>query len=395
MLVTHVLGDCPGCGAKDQFGNVWVKGNQVLRGCMQCKYNTTVWLPEIKKKIIYLDQFFFSKAFRETDPKFVEAMSRIRQISEKQLLVAPFSSIHEDETHQWRGFDGKNKDDLLEFIKTASRGHEFEPAYNVEQTQIVKAFQAFLTGRPEKYDLSQNDILHRNIHEWDDYYRIDVGRYSGNIEIIRDSKLQCVEGLVDLFPGWRKSIDTFDQHVKIEMITAAKGYVESYILYKSRIANGDHAAFLDSPVMSQFMQSLLYCFPEETPDETRLKQILDFFRSRHFDEIPHLWLQARIFATLKDMVKRGAYTDREGAIARLSGFIHDLRHISIYAPYCDAFIMDKAMASLISDPRINIANRYNVKVFSLNNWDIFLGWMNELDSTISQEHRVGLAAAYP
>lgn len=38
MVVTHVLGDCPGCGAKDSFGNVSVRNGHVLRGCNNCRY---------------------------------------------------------------------------------------------------------------------------------------------------------------------------------------------------------------------------------------------------------------------------------------------------------------------------------------------------------------------
>lgn len=153
MLVTRVLGDCPGCEGKGRFGNVSVRADHVLRGCMSCKYRTTIWLPETRKKILYLDQFFFSSAFKEGDPRFIKAAQRIREISALQLLAVPFSSIHEDETHQWRGYDGKNKEDLMEFIKATSRGHKFEPSYDVEQTQIVRAFQAHLRGESASFEL--------------------------------------------------------------------------------------------------------------------------------------------------------------------------------------------------------------------------------------------------
>ena len=245
MLVTRVLGDCPKCGGKARFGNVSVRGDHVLRGCMNCKYSTTVWLPTTRKKILYLDQFFFSSAFRERDLRFVKAAERIRQVSALQLLAVPFSSIHEDETHQWRGYDGKNKDDLMKFIKATSRGHEFKPAYDVEQAQIVRAFQVFLQEKPESFDLQEGDAIHGDIHKWDDYFRIDVGRYIGDIELIRDLKRQSVEGLVDLFPEWRTSMNTFEQDVALELRDSAKGYFDSYITYAARIASGDYAALFN------------------------------------------------------------------------------------------------------------------------------------------------------
>jgi len=395
VLVTRVLGDCPGCGGKGRFGNVSVSGDHVLRGCMSCKYRTTIWLPETRKKILYLDQFFFSSAFRERDPRFMKAAQRIREISALQLLAVPYSSIHEDETHQWRGYDGKSKDDLMEFIKATSRGHEFEPSYDVEQTQIVRAFQACLRSKPPAFELQQRDAIPDDIHEWDDYFRIDVGRYVNDIELIRDLKRQGVELLVDAFPAWRQSTNTYEQDVTIELQEAAKNYFTSYLKYAARIASGDYAALLDSPIMAMVVQALLHCLPEDAPPEESLKKIGTFFQSEHFSGIPHQWLSVRVFAILKDMVKRGAYADREAALQRLSGFFQDMKHVSIYAPYCDAFVMDQAMAALVADPRIALEGRYGVKVFSLNNWDEFLGWIDALEAGMSQEHRTGLAAAYP
>ncbi|MDO9269437.1 MAG: hypothetical protein Q7T96_10055 [Methylobacter sp.] len=394
MLVTRILGDCPGCGGKKCFGNVSVRRDHVLRGCISCKYRTTVWLPEVRKKILYLDQFFFSSAFRERDPRFVDAVQRIRQISALQLLVVPFSSIHEDETHQWRGYDGKNKEELMEFIKTTSRGHEFEPAYNVEQTQIVRAFQAFLACKPTTFELKRCDAVEGDIDEWEDYFRIDVGRYMGDIELIRDLKQKSVEGLVDVFPNWRQSTNTFDHDVVLEMQDAAKGYIESYFEYVSRVASGDYAALFNSPIMSTVVESLLYCLPDDISPEEQFKRVGMFLKSAYFAELPYQWLSVRIYATLKDMVKRGAYVDRDGALKRLNGFFQDVEHISTYAPYCDAFVMDQPMASLVADPRIGLEKRYGVKVFSLNNWPQFFAWLENLETEMTQEHRAGLSAAY-
>lgn len=63
------------------------------------------------------------------------------------------------------------------------------------------------------------------------------------------------------------------------------------------------------------------------------------------------------------MVKRGAFANREAALRRLSGFFQDMKHVAIYALYCDAFVMDQAMAALVADPRIALETRYGAKVF--------------------------------
>ncbi len=395
MLITRTIGDCPKCGEVKSFGNVFVRDNRILRGCKSCQHSITVYLPEVRKKVLYLDQFFFSSAFREHDSRFVTTAKKIREVSSLQLLVSPFSSIHEDETHQWRGYDNKNKEDLMKFIKDASRGHEFEPEYAVGKTQIIRAFKAFLTGAPVDFELKQRDAVRGDIHKWDDYMRIDVGRYIGDIDLMRDLKQQALEGLVDMFPGWRESKNSFDQDVALEINSAARNYFDSYFKYAARLANDDVDALFDSPIVSKVVESLLRCFPENIPYDERLKQVVMFLGSDHFAEAPAEWLSSRIFATLKDMVKRGAYTNKEKTLQRLGGFLHDVRHISTYAPYCDVFVMDQPMASLVADPRVDLENRYGVKVFSLNNWDQFLDWLESLKTEMTPEHQQGLEEVYP
>ena len=56
--------------------------------------------------------------------------------------MAPYSSVHEDEIHQWRGYKDKSHDQLMEFIKATARGAEFEKAYDVERTQVLKTWGA-------------------------------------------------------------------------------------------------------------------------------------------------------------------------------------------------------------------------------------------------------------
>jgi hypothetical protein len=41
-----------------------VGGHQLLRGCEDCDYSERFILPDLKKNILYLDQFFFSHCFR-------------------------------------------------------------------------------------------------------------------------------------------------------------------------------------------------------------------------------------------------------------------------------------------------------------------------------------------
>lgn len=348
-------------------------------------------LPPVHKKVIYLDQFFLSGAFRGGDERFVRAAERIAQLAENQLLVAPYSSIHEDETHLWPGFA-----ELYPFIKRASRGAEFELASEVEREQLLRAFKNWRAQGPVEQALEREDALESaQVNSWDSYFWIDVGGYMGDPQLLGELKRQSVEGLVDAFPAWRQSTNTFEQDVAAEYAAAAKGFMDSYIEFMVRVGTGDYMALFDSPTMSMVVQGCMFMLPEDMEPDEKLRQCARFLVSDYFKAAPSQWLSAHMFATLKSQVRAGAYQNRERALNRLSGVFFDIKHISTYAPYVDAFIMDRPMAELVSHPGVNLEERYNTKVFSLSNWDELFAWLDGLEAGMTAEHRQGLLDAYP
>lgn len=392
-IVTYVLGDCPGCGRKESFGNVDVfDGTTVYQGCKVCRHRVRIPLPKLKKKVVYLDQFFFSHAFRGKEERFLEAAARIERASSLQLLVAPYSSIHEDETHQWAG-----RDELFRFMKSVSRGHQFRYAEEVHRFQLLRAFEAWRAGEAADYRLEEEDALEDGVHGWDGYMRISVGRYIGDIELIRALKRRSVEGLVGLFDGWRQLKTTFEDDLRAEYEAAARGYIDSYLRFVARMASGDHAALLDAPTNSMVMQSMVrQLFKDETDPDEALRRCIEFLlRSGHFKQAPRQLLSARIHATMKSMVKGGKFTNHELALKKFAGYFFDVEHISTYAPYCDAFVMDQLAADIVRQSTVNLTGRYDTKVFSLNNWPEFLEWLEGLEQAMTPEHREGLAVAYP
>lgn len=131
MLITRITGDCPKCQTQRSFGNVNVMGNLLLQGCQVCGYDRQRPLPELRKKVIYLDQVVFSLAYRGGQFAVAEGAKRLARLSRLQLVVAPYSSVHEDETQFFR-----DHAELMSFIKDMARGHQFEFRYAVERAQL-------------------------------------------------------------------------------------------------------------------------------------------------------------------------------------------------------------------------------------------------------------------
>jgi hypothetical protein len=64
------------------------------------------------------------------------------------------------------------------------------------------------------------------------------------------------------------------------------------------------------------------------------------------------------------------------------------------APYYDAFVMDKPMAELFTKTTVGLDRDFGTKVFSLNNWNELICWLEALPITMSEEHKAGLVAVY-
>ncbi|MFO1328095.1 MAG: hypothetical protein U1F56_12115 [Rubrivivax sp.] len=395
MAIVHkVLGSCPGCGTPESFGNVMIHGTTLSRGCKSCKYWRSLDLPPLRKKIVYLDQSLLSAAFKGSDSRAQHAVSRVGELASQQLLVAPHSNLHEDESHQWAGYDGKTPTQLMNFIEQTARGVELRPAYEVEQTQIYKGFLAHIASEQSTYHLEERDALSGDVHCWQNYVYVSVRRPVGDPAHLASLKRESVDRLVAIFDRWAESAETFDEQVAMEVSDAGREYLNQYATFVARVQGGDLNAFLDATVASRCVPTLLRALPSDAQPEAKLRAVIDYFKSDHFSALPYQWLSARVFATLREMVRGGAFANRAKATERLSGVFFDVQHIATYAPYVDVMFVDNQMANLVAQPTVQLAARFGTHVFSLNSIDRFLDWMTELERSMSSQHRDALQRAY-
>lgn len=367
-LVSHIIGDCPACGRKDGYGNVNVSGSTLNRGCLSCRHWDRIPLPKLNKQILYLDQYFYSHAFRGGNATFVEAKKKIQKLAYDQLLVAPYSNVHEDETHLWTP---EQREPLWKFIKQTSCGHKFWPEYHVKEAQIHRAFRAFLENWPSEHQVERSDAMPQDVNSWDDYLWIDVGSFKPDAERLRSGKETSVNSLLDLFPSWAARASTFETDVQEELKGGADSYVKLYVEYVKRIANGDFMAMMNSTVDSQIVENLMHYDAEHVPAPRRLQRIMAFFESENFANVPVERISAEFFALLRKSVRNGAYVSREKALKRFKGIFYDVRFISTYAPYCDAMVVDAVMHRWAIDPLIDLPGRFGTRFFSRANWQEF------------------------
>lgn len=393
-IVSTMIGDCPGCGGKACFGNALVTENVLGRGCTHCKYWESIQLPPLRKKIIYLDQSLLSAAFKEGDHRAVETVARLSELASRQLLVAPHSDVHEDETHGWAGYDGRTPEQLMEFIKKAARGVRFKTSYEIERLQTYKCFRAFEQGAPVKYRFGEREAFPDDPHAWHNYVYITLQRPLLDLTQACSRKVQAAEQLVDAFEGWRSSTSSFEEDLASEIRDAGQCIVQQYLEYIRRIADGNLEAIWTSTRGAEQMQGLLLSLPRDLPRENALTLTIEFLKSSYFAEVPYLNLSARIFALLRQLARQGAYPRRSTALNKLGGTLNDIRHIATYAPYCDVIFVDNTMADILSKPTVGLRERHGTLVYSLNSLDELHAWLDRVEASATDEHLDWLRRVY-
>jgi hypothetical protein len=346
---------------------------------------------QTRKSILYLDQSFWSMAFRKDPPESGKAMRQIEELLELQLLAVPYSSTHEAETQLW----DERRHDLLRFIQVASRGHRFEPYYGVERTQILKAFQAYLANSPAAYAIDERDALLSCVHDWDDAFSVSVHRPVSAIEVQRRRgfKQRAVDELEKTLTDWKVSTNTFEQDMELELRDSARILIGNFGKKTSRLWAGDFSALLNSPIDTEIVEDMLYILRRKGSAE--LATIIDFFKSRYFTDVPSQQLSARLFSAFKKRVREGMYPDPRKARERLNGFLFDVQHAATYIPYCDAFFGDRFMADLLNDVNVAVEQAFGCKVFSSAKWPEFFGWLDSIEAGMTPDHADGLGWAYP
>lgn len=283
----------------------------------------------------------------------------------------------------------------MQFIQRISRGYQFEPYYRVEETQILKAFQRFLDDAPAGYQKEERDALNASVHDWDSDYSISV--FSAARDANRKSvfKQRATDELIQVLPQWSKKGRSFEEDMSLEINDSARLFIDSYIDKITRLMNGDFSALANAPIAASICEALWTVVQMKKVNPNAIGV---FFRSQHFAEVPTVQLSARLFSAYKQRLRR-AKTPPDPTSRRtrekLSGFLYDIQHAATYAPYCDAYFTDNAMADLMKDELVKVEADFGCKVFSVENKDSFLLWLEALESQMTPAHAEDLSWAYP
>lgn len=368
-----------------------VARNWLTRGCNSCGERYDLELPQLRKQILYLDQSFLSHAFRGTNAAYVEAAKRVMAVVRKQLLVCPWSLVHELETHQWKD---ASREALWEFIKKTAVGHRFNIASRVKRSQLGRAFERFVSGEPVSTSIERLDALPWDIDHWENYFWVDVTRKVDDPDVVRRNKDQATRDLVAAFDGWQKARTTFDEDRRSEVRACASGLAQLYRDAFKHLLCGDVEAWMQAPADGGLIEDLMHRDDKTMSMKERHERVGSFLQSEYFANVPYIDISCRLFAVMRKRVKQGQFANRARAEVRIRGVWFDIDAVSLYGPYCDAMFVDREIRRWLLDSDGGIAAKYGLRLFSAETWSELTGFFDQLEANISSDQRQALRDAY-
>jgi hypothetical protein len=350
-------------------------------------------LPEIDKKVIYIDQFVFSELFKlkagtrreDTLTPFWREVDRLlHRVVHLQQAVLPHSNIHHAETvvSAWPR-------ELREAYEAMGGDIRFVDTTDVQMREITEFATAYVEQREPRLTFDVDEVLSGRRNKWLPNMRVVVGadysRFAAGTRQRRDTVGRSID---ELITSWRDRGLGFDEVLNIELNAYHHSRVEALMAWRANYeraeASADPFEFLNQS-MSHICREVSLLdqlfrkagIPDDSHDIARNSFWL-WDRNR---EMPFGRILAYMFAALAGQVKAGR---KKGVSA---GFMNDVEAVAAYAPFVDAMFIDKECALLLTQGRPARELQFKARIFSLTNRDEFLVYLESLEAQADEETR--------
>lgn len=373
-----------------------ISDNVLSWTCVECKKSFRSSLLKIKKEVLYLDQNLYSNAWKKT-PEFLKTVQHLVRLSQKQIIICPYSEVHDKETYLIKNLD--NQKNLWDFIKKISRGKRFELIQTIESHQLINAYISFLKNDDPKKQMDLYHPIPMNFHDWDNSLQVNFFWPLTNLfkldEILRH-KQTVVNAILKNIPIWRKSNSSFDDDFSLEI----KSHGDTLLrMFLKIISSGNAEEMFNNTIYNKIynllsfnFEKMLFDAPSEEDAVRRLFVIKNFLSSNHFKYIPYVRVSAFLWSSLKQDVQKRQFLTNESPtekdLKRVRGMAFDIEHLSVFVPYCNSVFTENRMAEwLLEWSNGNYSLDKKIKIFSKKNLSKFDAYLEELEQNISEEMR--------
>jgi hypothetical protein len=379
---------CPKCSA-EQFGVLMVSGNHYIRRCRErtCWYTQTIQLPELKKRIIYLDQFAISNMMKTlnpvvkgheraaVDPFWRELFEMLNVVCRLQLAVCPDSDEHRNESLLSPFYAP-----LKRVYELFSHGSTFHDSEAIRYHQVAIIAKAWIRNEDPKFNFDAQEITYGRLHEWQERFIVSANvNYGDFVDGIRGDRERVHEGLGKCFATWQKEKPSFAVWFEEELTEWGPLVLRFYLNWIRQhveMEQGNRPFDFDTyapPRCAGLITGIKYIFQREGISEPdSVTKAGEFLLSRALAVAPFNCIQASLYAV---MAAKAAAGQKEPPNR---GTAADVNIVSTLLPYCDAMFIDNKCRALLSDIPQTHRLPYSARIFSPSLGNEFLQYLKEI-----------------
>jgi hypothetical protein len=376
---------CESCGIGRVRPIHLMRGNMVMFRCsnVRCNFMTHAELPEILKKLIYLDTSLVSHMARaksrgdEASP-YYQLYVALRTAVARNLIVCPGSTILETEAEMTTL--GGIIIEMGRELGDVSLQHELW----VKKCQLSRAMERFFAGEDVvlETDLRENEAMQDEPHVWGGsmYVVAHVPTPDEYVEAARRAKDRNLPEVEARYREYAERGMAFAQIAEAEkqlfgweLIEQGKLLIQAKQWYLGGVIS-DVSVMVSSTFeeLMGIIQHRLNCSLEDSARTT-----IDFLASLHVAETPFAYIRGQLQAELA-MRCRG--NERVNPRTPKPGDQHDIEHMATFMPYVDVFFADQFFAGIANQNNLRLGEKFNTTIRALPPGEIpeFIAWLEEL-----------------
>lgn len=392
-MITGPFRDCPSCGAPT-FGVLSVYPTHLARRCELCGYpsggerNEIEPLPRLTKRVLYLDQSYWSNLVHQANPTldpakhqastaWASTLARLEALVAAQALICPTSGFHLDETMPTIHLAALSES-LDRLQGRLSGGVGFPDGLDIDIAQLRTYARAWRDST-DLDDIGLPELrYHGDPHGWTPTLVVKPATssfYAGIATDITADVQRHGAGLLQAFANWRTAAP-FTRHAHFQFELGENG---------PAILRGVRDGAWKS--LLRFRAVAHELAPERADDEAGMPQAIEFFASDAVQQVPRAQLSGAIYAVI-------AYDANTGGLTSIKPSTDmDLRIVAHLAPYCDAITVDRQFGSLLGKPPARLVlDRYATTIIASR--DALNRYLDDAAAGVTDAHLRRVASVY-
>ena len=248
---------------------------------------------------------------------------------------------------------------------------------NFEVNQFAEKWLKGDADKPLK--LERKYYMYGEVNAWQKQFRVS---FPVDKTIVSDEtrfKKNFHKSLKSVFDKYKDMKDfNFDECYRKETASFGKGNFEQYIYFIKNFSPENFDFFPESFTMVNSVRRLFLDAGIER--KNILEKLAQFFTSDKLNNIPSVKIEGLLWAALAREYAIGGRKKDPG-----EGIVKDVDVISLYLPLCDAIFIDNECAELLRQKPVCDRIEYDTKIFSHNNKDDFIDYLNEIETSAPAE----------